>query len=154
WSWLRKIHGSAARTLAPSRHAVQQLESIGVERVRRWARGVDVERFHPRHRDTAWRRRHVADGEVLVGYVGRLANEKQVELLDGLRGVAGVRVVVAGDGPARRQPERRLTDVEFIGFQSGPALSQTFASLDVFVHTGAHETFCQAAQEALASGVP
>ena len=41
-----------------------------------------------------------------------------------------------------------------LGFQSGPQLSASYASLDVFVHTGSHETFCQAAQEALASGVP
>src|SRR5262249_7767912 len=42
----------------------------------------------------------------------------------------------------------------FTGFRTGRELSELVASLDVFVHTGADETFCQAVQEGLAAGVP
>jgi phosphatidylinositol alpha 1,6-mannosyltransferase len=154
WDWLRRVHGAARRTLAPSRHAVEELRRNGVARVDRWARGVDLQRFSPVHRDTALRQRLAPGGELLVGYVGRLAPEKEVGLLAGLQDVPGVRLVVAGDGPRRAQLQRELPGVPFLGFQSGHDLARTFASLDAFVHTGSSETFCQAAQEALASGVP
>jgi phosphatidylinositol alpha 1,6-mannosyltransferase len=154
WSWLRTVHGGVARTLAPSRHAVQQLRDNGIERVARWARGVDLRRFHPMHRSPGLTRQLAPDGRLLVGYVGRLAHEKQVDLLAETANLPGVQLVVVGDGPARRQLERALPTANFLGFQNGEQLATTYASLDVFVHTGAHETFCQAAQEALASGVP
>lgn len=154
WRWLRTVHGTAARTLAPSRAAVSQLELNGVERVTRWARGVDLTRFHPLRRDRGLRQQFSPAGEVVVGYVGRLAHEKELALLAGVQDLPGARLVIAGDGPARKQLERQLPRAEFVGFQSGAALSATFASLDVFVHPGSHETFCQAAQEALSSGVP
>jgi phosphatidylinositol alpha 1,6-mannosyltransferase len=86
--------------------------------------------------------------------VGRLAREKRVDLLAHLAEQPGVRLVIVGDGPQRARLERRLPGAAFLGFQSGANLSQAVASLDLFVHTGADETFCQAVQEALAAGVP
>ena len=154
WRWLRQVHGAASRTLAPSRHAVAQLQRNGVQRVDRWARGVDLSRFRPGLRDHQLRQQLAPSGELLVGYVGRLAHEKEVGLLTSLRGLPGVRLVVVGDGPQRASLQSRLPGVPFLGFQGGSELATTFASLDVFVHTGSSETFCQAAQEALASGVP
>ena len=154
WRWLRTIHAEAARTLAPSRAAVQQLELNGIERVSRWARGVDLRRFHPGRRDVSLRTQLAPDGQVIVGYVGRLAHEKELALLAPVQDLPGTRLVIVGDGPARRQLERQLPRASFLGFRSGTELASAFASLDVFVHPGSHETFCQAAQEALASGVP
>lgn len=154
WRWLRTVHGLAQRNLAPSRWAMDQLSRNGIERVAHWPRGVDAQRFHPRHRDPAVHDRLAPDGSLLVGYVGRLAHEKEIGLLTEVARQPGMRLVVVGDGPHRAQLERELPRATFTGFLGGQELSSTVASLDVFVHPGSHETFCQAAQEALASGVP
>jgi phosphatidylinositol alpha 1,6-mannosyltransferase len=42
----------------------------------------------------------------------------------------------------------------FLGEQRGAQLARTYASLDMFVHSGPHETFGQTLQEAAASGLP
>lgn len=154
WRWLRRIHSAVDRTLAPSSHAVADLERHGVPRVQRWARGVDLERFSPTRRDDELRARLAPNGELIVGYVGRLANEKQVDLLIGLDRQPGIQMVLVGSGPQTETLRKKMPRAEFLGFQQGTRLAEVFASLDVFVHTGSHETFCQAAQEALASGLP
>ena len=154
WSWLRWVHGHANLTLAPSTLACWELQRHGIGPLGLWGRGVDLDRFHPRHRSPLMRRRLAPNGEIVVGYMGRLAPEKQVHLLGHLAGMRGIRTVVVGDGPSATRLRHQLPSAEFLGFQSGIQLSQTIASMDVFVHTGADETFCQAIQEALASGVP
>jgi phosphatidylinositol alpha 1,6-mannosyltransferase len=122
--------------------------------VHRWARGVDIDRFSPVHADPALRARLAPDGELLVGFVGRLAPEKEVDRLAALAAVPGIRVVVVGDGPELPALREQLPNAAFLGAKYGDELSAAYASFDVFVHTGPHETFCQAVQEALASGLP
>ncbi|WHM39757.1 glycosyltransferase family 1 protein [Streptomyces sp. BPTC-684] len=154
WRRIGAVHGAADRTLAPSTAAVRDLAEHGVERVRLWPRGVDTERFRPELRDEALRRELAPGGELIVGYVGRLAAEKQVELLSGVCALPGVRVVITGDGPSAGALRGALPGALFLGRRTGGELARVFASLDVFAHTGPYETFCQTVQEAMASGVP
>ena len=121
-----------------------------------WRRGVSLDLFGPQRRSAEPARsvaRRVAD-RVVVGYVGRLAAEKQVRRLVELADLPGTRLVVVGDGPLRAWLEQRLPGATFTGMLGGAELATAFASLDVFVHTGEAETFCQTVQEAQASGVP
>ena len=154
WAWLRHVHRQADRTLVPSTATRDQLDAKGIERLEMWRRGVDTTRFDPGHRSDELRSGLVGDGETLVGYVGRLAGDKRVRLLTHLADLPGVRLVVVGDGPAAEKLRDLLPGAVFPGFLTGQELSTMYASLDVFVHTGADETFCQAIQEAMASGVP
>jgi phosphatidylinositol alpha 1,6-mannosyltransferase len=154
WRWLRRIHNAAGRTLAPSTAILRQLRAHGFERAWLWGRGVDLTRFAPGKRSEALRRELAEDGEVLAGYVGRLAIEKRVDLLAAVAELPGVRLVVVGGGPAEASLRERMPSAVFLGEQRGEELARTYASLDVFVHSGPHETFGQTLQEAAASGVP
>ena len=154
--WVGRIHRRSTRTLVPSTASYDQLAALGVTNMHVWRRGVSLDLFGPDHRSPElhqhWVRRRLDD--VVVGYVGRLAPEKQVRRLEEVARIPGTRLVVIGDGPSRAWLERRLPDAKFTGMLRGQDLARAFASLDVFLHTGEAETFCQTVQEAQASGVP
>jgi len=154
WNRVLNIHERADLTLAPSTYAMRQLEQLGVPRLRLWPRGVDAARFHPSKRSAKLRSIWAPNGEIVVGYVGRLASEKRVEDLALLAAVDGVRVVIVGEGPSHEKLKALLPDARFLGFLTGDDLAEAVASFDLFVHCGEVETFCQTIQEALASGVP
>jgi phosphatidylinositol alpha 1,6-mannosyltransferase len=154
WRWLRGIHNGAARTLAPSTVTATGLLGRGIGNVWLWGRGVDTRRFHPAKRSSDLRAELAPGGEVIAGYVGRLATEKRVELLAGITALEGVRLVIVGAGPAEAVLRQQMPDAIFLGERRGEELAAIYASLDVFVHSGPYETFGQTLQEAAASGLP
>ncbi|WKG04536.1 glycosyltransferase family 1 protein [Mycolicibacterium sp. HK-90] len=154
WAWTRRLHSKADRTLAPSTSAMENLEAHRIPRVFKWARGVDITGFAPSARDEQLRTSWSPDGKPIVGFVGRLAPEKHVERLAVLAGRDDLQLVVVGDGVDRAKLETVLPSAVFTGELRGEALAAAYASMDVFVHPGEHETFCQAVQEAMASGLP
>lgn len=155
WDWTRTVHNMCQLTLAPSSEAIRELEHHRVKHVRHWGRGVDAELFHPARRSETLRREWDPTGEKkIVGFVGRLAAEKSVHRLAPLSEDDSIQLVIVGDGPERSALEEMLPHAVFTGALSGEELARAYASLDLFIHTGEFETFCQAIQEAQASGVP
>jgi phosphatidylinositol alpha 1,6-mannosyltransferase len=121
-----------------------------------WQRGIDSVKFDPQNRDIELRTSLLGmrPDRKIVGYVGRLANEKRIDDLAILDSRDDLQLVIIGDGPAKNRLKNLLPNAIFVGYKSGEDLAKYYASLDLFIHTGKHETFCQSIQEALASGVP
>src|SRR6202023_171049 len=83
-----------------------------------------------------------------------VAPEEEVRRVIGLAVSGTVQVVIVGDGVDRAKLQSAMPTAVFTGALYGEELAEAYASMDVFVHAGEHETFCQVVQEALASGLP
>ncbi|AKK04714.1 glycosyltransferase [Corynebacterium mustelae] len=154
WWWLRVIHNAADRTVAPSTASITALVEHNIDNVQHWGRGVDTQLFQPANRQETLRRSWGAPDKTIVGYVGRLAKEKNLHRLIAVANDPTMQLVIVGDGPLGEHLRRLLPQAVFTGTLHGAELSRAYASFDVFVHPGEHETFGQTIQEALASGVP
>jgi glycosyltransferase involved in cell wall biosynthesis len=94
-------------------------------------------------------------------YVGRLAADKEVDLLlsawPEVRRRTGANLVLVGDGPARRRLQRRPGSdrLYWVPFQHDrDALADLLAAADLVVAPSSTETFGLSALEALSSGTP
>ena len=112
---MKWTHTAATLNLAPSSVSVNQLRGLGVRNLRRWGRGVDADLFSPTRRDEALHAAWAPQGESVVGFMGRLAPEKQVADLEVVADLPETRIVVVGDGPDREALQRRLPDAVFCG---------------------------------------
>lgn len=156
WDMLRRFYNRCRATYAPSHSTVRQLQRRGIHGVHLWSRGIDLQRFHPRHRDPALRAAAGAEGDTpLLVFVGRLVREKDLaDLVEVHRRIQHAhRLVLVGDGPMRAELEAALPDAYFAGHQTGEMLARWFASGDVFVFPSTTETFGNVVLEGFASGL-
>jgi len=162
-AYLRHFHNRALCTFVPTLETLQALERQGFRNLVINGRGVDASLFDPARRSAGlrarWRAGLPADAPVLL-YVGRLAREKNVELVFAswrrLREAGrAAALVVVGDGPLRADlaAAHRLSGVHFTGTLHGECLAAHYASADLFLFPSLTETFGNVTLEAMASGL-
>ena len=154
------IHSPATLNLAPTKQTSDYLRALGVPSVAVWGRGVDLDLYHPKRKLApeviALKEKWAPNGQRIIGYVGRIAAEKQVHRFAELARVPNTRIVIVGDGPERRRLEAEFAElpIQFVGKLNGIDLANAYAAMDIFVHFGTEETFGQTIQEAQAAGLP
>ena len=159
---MRWMYGHCRHVLVPSVATRDALTAHGTpaDRVRIWARGVDADRFNPARRSPSMRAQwRASDDHPVLLYVGRVSREKGLDLLPAmlnrLRTLGIVcRLVVAGDGPYRRELAAACPDVIFTGALGRDAVAEVFASADLFVFPSRTDTAGNVVLEAQASGLP
>ncbi|HEY1457945.1 MAG TPA: glycosyltransferase [Solirubrobacteraceae bacterium] len=152
------FYGACDVVLSPSLASDEALGRIGIapEKIMRWDRGVDTQRFDPSLRDGA----RLPQGTFNVLYCGRITREKGAELLADAFLLAresnpNLHLVLAGGGPEQEHLSERIGDAAtFLGWLEGAELARVYASADVFLFPSATDTFGQVILEAQASGLP
>jgi len=157
--WLRRVHNRTRRTFAPTDELCEELTGMGFNDMSLLSRGIDIECFSPSRRSNELREEWgVQPGERVVLHVGRMAPEKNYELL--FKVYAAMReedpllkFVLAGDGPVKEQLMKEHPECIFAGFYSREEIGRYYASADLYIHASLTETFGNVLTEALASGL-
>ncbi|WP_417320903.1 glycosyltransferase family 4 protein [Emcibacter sp.] len=159
--YLRYFYQRCDHVYVPTESVAEILEQNDLARdIRIWSRGVETNLFNPEKRDLNWRQSlGIQNNEVVISFVGRLVLEKGLDVLADFshrlkrRGLAH-RVLIVGDGPARKKLEKMLPDALFTGFLHREELARAYASSDIFFNPSITEAFGNVTLEAMACGLP
>lgn len=126
-----------------------------------WERGIDTDFFSDQTSTTNFREKWGLKKSFIVLYVGRLALEKNLEMIfSGYQCLpesikSEIQLLVVGDGPMRSRLERLAPpDTVFTGFLRGVDLVNAYKSSDIFVCPSTTEVVGNVVLEAMASGLP
>lgn len=146
YAGMRWFHRPSRAIMVATPSLEYDLRLRGFQHIRRWTRGIDTDLFHPRGKDALPQKRPI------FLYVGRVAVEKNIEDFLSLD-LPGTKVVV-GDGPQRKDLEKKYPQTVFLGLKEGLELAEIYAAADVFIFPSKTDTFGLVLLEALACGVP
>jgi 1,2-diacylglycerol 3-alpha-glucosyltransferase len=165
WIYLRQLLERADAVVVPSEAIRAELSQYapGMKRIEVIPTGVDCSLFSPEVDGTVIRKRHGLDKGKVVLNVGRIAWEKNLDLI--LKGFSvmknrndGVWLMIVGDGPAREHYTRLAAELGvtertiFTGFVPDAELPQYYAASDAFVMASKFETQGIVVLEAMACG--
>lgn len=160
WKYLRWFHNQCHRNYCPSHSTLHLLEKNDIHNLAIWGRGIDTTLYNPDKYDAAFRTSVGAADKTLLLYVGRLAAEKDLDILmESLtqlnKNDSGYHLIITGDGPLGDQLKQNApANVTFTGYLQGEDLAKAYASSDIFVFPSTTETFGNVILEAMASGLP
>ena len=158
WRLTRNLYNNIDHTFVPTLPILEELQNQNIRGLEHLPNGVDTDLFTPARRSQEWRNRVGAGEKPVVLFVSRLVWEKDLRVLADTYKVLRDRqknfvMVVVGDGSARAELESMMPGARFLGYQSGTALAESYASSDVFVFPSTTETFGLVTLEAMVSGV-
>lgn len=151
----KRAYGRCRALCAPSKSAAEAAKSFYKGEVEVISNAIDVDHFRPAaDREGAFRQKYAPDGKVLAVVVGRVAREKNVDLVcKHLLYDERISTVFVGDGPYSDYIKRRW-NANVTGFLHGDELLAAYQQADVFVQLSVLETFGLTLAEAIASGLP
>ena len=164
--YVRNLYNHFEATLVPSHELARVLRDWGVRNVHAVDLGVNTDVFRPDEDDRVAMRRSlgIPDDQKLLLYVGRLAVEKNVQMLFeafrqlSQRAPGRFHLLVIGDGPHRDGVQRLQESSANVTWRSycqeSAELARYYRAADLFVHPGVQETFGLVALESQACGTP
>lgn len=154
------------QVIAPSRSVRDLLVERGVTSpIAVIASGVDVQQFGQGDRSGFRRRCRIPDNAFVIGYVGRLAPEKNLGfllrcLVKSLQGDPSIHAVIAGGGPSEPMIDEAFRSaglrdrLHLTGILHDQDLVDAYSAMDVFAFSSLSETQGMVLVEAMAAGVP
>lgn len=161
WNYLVWFHNQCSLNLCPSNDTLETLKTKGMKNLSLWGRGIDGRLFNPSKKSDELRKKYkVAHEDIMLLYVGRLAPEKDLNVLvDAFKIVkkeySNVKLIIAGDGPSRQGIEAlNIPDIILTGELNQEELAPLYASCDIFTFPSTSETYGNVVLEAMACGAP